>query len=434
MSVEAPQMRHRHATSFKHKTETEMTKQKFAFILVLILFVTGIVTSIGPNAFARPEYAAQYRTTNCLACHYNAWGGGPRNIDGKYFGSRYSSWPSPLSQQSWVGADVRSVSYYPKGGTKSRQGTALMTSTASVAAPIKKDEDGSQLTAIAAYSLGVVNVGAREIFVSWHSAPVAERPTAVQFGRFNAPFGLSTDEHRTYTKLLTRTEIFDYEYGGSISGDPLESLHYDFALTNGLQSGGNFNANSPAAEDATSAAFANLRWSPVAAPLFLGLSAGYHDRLSPNKDPYAVAGYVVLSLDRATGNRVMGSVLGEAVYAEHWADADINPNIGRYFIPPGDATYTSAIKNVPALAYVTQLNLNVKKNLVAQYKLDSITFDPKYSGDRYLRHGFGVKYFFDSNIIITTRYEIADVGRPEFKDKLAYAAQDAFWAMFQLWL
>lgn len=396
----------------------------FASLMVLGLFLTA-------KAFARPEYALQYRMVTCNSCHASPFGGGPRNVAGKMFASRFSS-PSPLSQQSWVAADVRGISYYPKGGTKSRQGSALMTSTVSTIVPVKTNEDGSTLTAVGSYSLGVVQQGPRDLYVQWVTPASEQGQKVIQFGRMNAPFGLITDEHRTYTRLLTKTGIFDYEYGGSISGD-FQSVHWDFALTNGLTTGGEFNANSPAQEDATAAAFLNLRWMPEW-PIMLGASVGYHDRMPQHRDPYAIAAYTGLVLDTLTNNILNGSIFFEGVYAENWSNSSLNNNINRYFISQADTTYTEAVRFAPALAWNAQMNINFLTTWVAQYKLDSLTFDPKYVGDRYLRHGVGVKKFIDSNIVAFARYEFADVGRADVKDTNVYAAQDAFWMMLQLWL
>lgn len=402
------------------------------YVFTLFALIIGGLTSL--SAEARMEYALKHQTSTCMGCHVSPFGGGPRNIDGKMYGSRHSSWPSQLSQQSWVSADVRSMAYYPKNGTSTRQGLALMTSTASVALPVKEDPLGSKLMAVGAYSFGVVLTGPREIYGQWQSAPLVERPFIIQFGRFNAPFGLLTDEHRTFTRLLTKTGIFDYEMGASVSGDFPGQVHWDLAFTNGLASGGNFNSNSPANEDSTQAGFANLRWMPPFLPIVLGGSAGYHDRLPQYRDPFALAVYGGVSLDRLTGNLVGGSILAEGVYAEHWSDADLNGNIGRYFISSSDTVYTDAVRNAPTVAWNVLFNLDLADSFVAQYKLESLTFDPSYSGDRYLRHGLGLKGYIDSNIITQLRYEWADIGQADVKNTNVYAAQDAFWLLVQLWL
>lgn len=384
------------------------------------------------SAQARVEYALQHHITSCTACHVSALGGGVRYVDGKLYGSRFGT-PGAFSKQDLVSADVRALAFYPSGGTSARQGTALMTSSAGLNVPVQKEDDGSELRAVGVYSFGVLLQGAREIYALWQSGPREETPYYVQFGRFNAPFGMPTDEHLTYTKLLTRSGIFDYEFGGVVSKDFGAGLHYDFALTNGQETGGDLNSNSPSSVDSTGAAFLNLRWMPDSIPMLFGTSAEYQYRLEAHK-PYAVAAYLALSLDRATGNWLKGSVLAEGVYGEQWGDPNWNPNISRYFVAQSNTDYLNYISGVPAVAWYAQANINVMPRLVLQYKIDSLTFNPRFSGDRYLRNGFGFKYYLGSNIIIMSRYDLADAGRPDVKGSNIYAAENAFWTMFELWL
>jgi hypothetical protein len=399
-----------------------------SFFLILVLMVC-----VPRLARARMEYALEHHIVSCTACHVSPLGAGLRNVDGKLFGSRFDM-PGEWSRQDLWSVDARAISYYPQGGTNSRQGTALMMASGGVNIPVQKKQNGSELRFAANYSVGVVLEGPRDIYGMWQSGPIEESPYYVQIGRINAPFGILTDEHRTFTKLLTRTEIFDFEFGGLLSKD-IQNFHYDFAVSNGAQTGGQFNSNTPASGDATSAGFLNARWMPSSVPIVIGVSGDYQNRILLNRNPYAVATYFGISLDRMTKNSISGSLLAEAVYAEHFADPIVNPsNINRYFVPQSDTSYLATIADAPAIAWTTQLNLNLFTRWVAQYKLESLTFNPQYSGDRYLRHGVGFKYYADSNIIIMSRYEFADVGRPEIKGQNVYAAENAYWAMLQLWL
>ncbi len=399
-------------------------------IKYLVLFWLLLITSL---ADARMEYALQHHITSCTACHASPLGGGPRNIDGKLYGSRFDV-PSEWSHQDQVSADVRAISYYPSGGTTSKQGTALMTSTVAANLPVIKRPDSSEIRLVAAYSLGAVYEGPREIYGMWQSKVKEESPYYVLIGRINAPFGILTDEHRTFTKLLTLTEIFDYEMGGLVSKD-FGNFHFDFATTNGEQTGGQFNSSTSTSQDSTSAGFLNVRWMPSRIPILVGASADYQSRLILKKNPYALAAYFGLSLDRATNNWMSGSILAEGVYAEHFADPLVNSkNITAYFVPQSDTSYLAIIGDAPAIAWNVQFNLNIFTRWVAQYKLESLTFNPAYNGDRYFRQGMGFKYFADSNIILMARYELADVGRSEISGQNVFAAQNAFWLMAELWL
>lgn len=383
------------------------------------------------KADAFPEYAVQSRAVSCTSCHVSPFGGGPRNLTGKLYGAHGYD-PSGWQLQDKFSADARAILYEPKDRATTRHGAALMEVSPSANLPIKTFKDGSETRVVAVYSLGVVAQGPRDIYGQWLSHPTSESPTIVQLGRFNVPFGLMTDEHRTFTRMLTRTEIYDYEFGTSISNDIWNEVHYDFALSNGLESGGQFSQSSIAAPDTTVGGFANVRWTPASLPLLLGLSGAYHSRLNPNPSPYGISLYSVLSLDHATLSTVSGSISGEVVYSEHWADSNINPNIVRFFIPEGDLGYLNGVRSQPAWAWSSLLNINLSRVWVAQYKLDGLSFDPEFGGDRYLRHGFGVKYFVEANFIAMARYELADVGRPEIKTSNILAAQDAVWGLLQV--
>lgn len=394
--------------------------------------IFGLILS-SYQAQARIEYALTNRIVTCTACHVSPFGGGPRYLDGKLFGSRKDE-PSKLSFQDKWSLDARLISYYPEGGNESRQGTALMTTSVGANIPIKKNANGGEQRFVGVYSLGVVQQGPRDIYGQWMSKARTENPVYVQVGRFNIPFGLLTDEHRTYTKLLTRTEIFDYEIGASFSGDIKGGLHYDFAVTNGFQSGGTFNANTSAKPDATSATFGNVRWMPSFLPLLIGLSAGEHQRLPQYSRPVAVTAYAALSLDRLTKNYLSGSIMAEVVQARHWSDPAINPNINRYFIPAAYTAYVETVDREAAQAWLAQMDINLTNRLVFQYKYDRLTFVPRYTRDRFERNGVGLKYFVDANLTFWTRYEYASVGRSEIIGSNVFSEVNAFWAMMQLTL
>ncbi len=408
-------------------------KFKAENINILTRITLAIAILLPVASHARLEYALEHRITSCTGCHASPFGGGPKNVDGKMYASRFDE-PSPWSKQEMVSLDVRAISYYPKSGTASRQGTALMATSAFVDVPIKTDSTGRELRFVGGYNFGMNVPGARDIYGQWRSGPKVDNPAYIQIGRINVPFGILTDEHRTFTRLLTRTGIFDYEFGASFSKNWGDGIHYDLAVTNGGRSGGAFVDNSSVTPDATTGYIANVRWMPSFLPLLVGASGEYEDRLTPNPTPNSIGGYFALSLDRLTHNRFLGSVIGEAVSARHFSDVG-NPNIARYFIPgAGDAGFVSQISNETAFAWYTQVNWNFAPRWVGQYRFERIVFDQNYSGDRFVRHEYSLKYFADSNISLLARYELADVGRAEIKGTNTPMAEDAFWLMAQLWL
>lgn len=398
-------------------------------LLLLSLFALASVQ----NAQARVEYALQNHIVSCNACHVSPFGGGPRKVDGKLYGSRLDT-PGAYSYQDLVSADIRAIAYYPERGTQSTQGTALMTSSVWGNVQVNKFQGGSDLRVVAGYSLGIVQQGARDIYAMWESGPVEDDSTYVQFGRINVPFGMLTDEHRTFIKQITNTEIYDYEMGAAISKDHKGGFHTDFVLANGERTGGAFNNNSPASPDTTAAGIFNARWMPSFLPILVGGSVDYQSRRSPNKSPYAFDGYAALSLDRLTRETVSGSLLIEGMYGNHWlSDESLNPNLGLYFVPSADSSYYSLIQNGRQVAGYAQLNINLGRRWVAQYKIDYLALNTDFMADRFIRNGFGFKYYMNSNIILMTRYELAGVGASDIAGTNVLAAENAFWIMGQIW-
>ena len=93
-----------------------------------LVFVFGIIvwTQI---ASAKPEYAVK-QNVNCTACHINAWGGGPRNVYGKIFGSKNFP-PAKTSLQDTYAASLRGIAYYPRASSTTQNGLAFMEASAS---------------------------------------------------------------------------------------------------------------------------------------------------------------------------------------------------------------------------------------------------------------------------------------------------------------
>lgn len=402
------------------------------FIFVATIVFAGVLSG-AQIAQARVEYALQNHIVSCNACHVSPFGGGPKNVNGKLYGSRLDQ-PGAYSYQDLISADLRAIAYYPERGTQSTQGTALMTSSVWGNVQVNKFSGGSDLRVVAGYSLGVVDSGPRDIYAMWESGPVEDDSTYIQFGRINVPFGMLTDEHRTYIKLLTNTEIFDYEMGAAISKDHKGGFHTDFVLANGERTGGAFNNNTPSTADMTAAGIFNARWMPSFLPLLVGTSVDYQSRRTPYKSPYAFDAYVALSLDRLSSQLLSGSILFEGMYGNHWlSDESLNPNLSLYFVPSANSSYYSLIQNGRQIAAYTQLNLNLSRRWVAQYKIDYLSLNTDFMADRFLRNGFGLKYYMNSNIILMSRYEFASVGRADISGSNVLAAENAFWIMGQIW-
>ena len=248
---------------------------KLFLVLILVLNATP--------AFARPEYALKTKQ-NCTACHVNPWGGGPKTVYGKFYGSKDYK-PLETSTTDLFSADMRAIAYYPSGPSKTTNGIALMEVAPSANVPLTKSDADSDFRAVATYNFSPLQSGAREAYIRWQPNSQDDHAlmSHVMFGRFNSPFGLLTDEHRTYTRLQTNMTLNNYEMGVAFSGNILDSLHYDLAFCNDFQNGGGAFTNG----DISYGEVLNLRWNPSSLPFFLGASQNYQHSLI-FAQPYAL--------------------------------------------------------------------------------------------------------------------------------------------------
>src|SRR5580704_13890922 len=92
--------------------------------------IVGIVLLFSASAFAKPEYAVK-QNVSCITCHLSPWGGGPRNLYGKVYGSRDFG-IGRYSNQDLFSGSLRGISYYPTGASRSSNGTALMEASGAV--------------------------------------------------------------------------------------------------------------------------------------------------------------------------------------------------------------------------------------------------------------------------------------------------------------
>jgi len=103
---------------------------------LIFLFMNLIQPS---PAKARPEYAVGQKL-NCTACHTTAWGGGPRILLGKVFGS-HGHPPVKTSTSDLYYGDLRLPAFYPtKNLTQRSKVLVLMQAAASVNIPLIQGE------------------------------------------------------------------------------------------------------------------------------------------------------------------------------------------------------------------------------------------------------------------------------------------------------
>ncbi len=171
--------------------------------LMLAAIAATVVT---PSILAKPQYAVRTKQISCTACHYSPSGGGPRRFFGKGYGS-HGLGTGVYNNTELVTADIRAISMYmTKKTSKNANGSGIMSTTIGAGVPIIKNEDGSQFHAVINYEAGGFGPnGAKETYVRYEAgSEVGFKPQHITVGKFLIPFGLLTDEHRTYTKKQTR--------------------------------------------------------------------------------------------------------------------------------------------------------------------------------------------------------------------------------------
>lgn len=382
---------------------------------------------VNQKAVARPEYAAENLYVSCNICHVNPMGGGLRNSNGKIFGSRDMEL-SPFSKNEWFQIDFRAP--FQRATTSRNEetkGIAVMNTLVAAHLPILKDSEDQETTGfVVSNSFGVLDNGLHEAYALIRIG----RPQLL-IGRFYVPFGLATDEHRTYTRLQTRTTVKDFETGLAVSGDLTSSFHYDFSVTSGLDN--DASGNAIAATDSPYGLAGNLRWKPFLQPHFFGLSYLVHGTTLVPSPIEATSINFVTATNQMTNNKFKGSVLFEFVSSKGFNNNLLNSNIS-YFIPATDP-WKDSVASSRAQGLNFGLNWSLTTRLIFQFKLEQFTPDVDYSGDKFTRTGCGLKYFFNSNMNLLARFEKSTASRPGLTEAgTVSAVKDYFYAIFHLWI
>lgn len=328
-------------------------------------------------------------------------------------------------KQELLNADLRSIYYKPKSHKELRGGLAWMAGVlAANALVVEKNEASPEIRAVAGFNLAPTAV-TPDIFLRAKFRDDTEAgifPQYILYGRFHAPFGLLTDEHRTYTKIQTQNSWHqNLETGALFSANPIESIHYDLALVNGEKSSATFTQ-----DGATRwGKIVNVRWLPASLPFMLGGSFSRHSRGESEPQPQAQAFYALLSMDRLTKQRIPVYALFEFVRAKR-----MNTLISNF----ATDAYQTATQKADSQGMWAMLGINVHRHVELQYKFDRLILDRSFAADAFDRHGVGIKARIGPNLISMFRWERAKPHR-----SLEYLApktggQSAIWALLQLGL
>jgi hypothetical protein len=370
-------------------------------------------------AFAYPEYAVRYNMISCNACHVSPTGGGPRNINGKLFGA-YGYKMNPFLIQKYVSADFRALFYYPQRPSPSRDGMGVM--SGSIAGHVAVDE-AERIELVFEHNLAGFSAGNyRDTYALFRFVDEGKRGwlDSILVGRFRAPFGIVTDEHRTYTRLQTGSRWFDFDTGIMASGSPSDQFHYDLALVNGEKEIGN-SLNAGQAD--RFGGLIHLRWMPGA--LLFGVSGNYYDQHSPTPSPKAVSLYSIFSLGRWTDDRIPAVLHVEYTRARGW-----NSLLAQGFT--NDSSYADSIRYSGSEGWLVLAEYYLTRHFVLIYKYDFLKPDQDFPADFYDRHGIGFRWYIGPNTSVQARTEFARATQPSESGSTAIGGQSATFGILQI--
>tara|TARA_B100001248_G_scaffold259792_1_gene246541 strand:+ start:3960 stop:5162 length:1203 start_codon:yes stop_codon:yes gene_type:complete len=369
-------------------------------------------------SWARPQYATRHRINNCMACHYQPTGGGPKNPDGKRYQSRWLK-INPLLIQDYVSADFRTLFYRPEKQKTAAGGSGVM--AGSVAGHASLD-DKQQVHLVIEHNVAGFSSGQlRDTYAQYRLGNFgqAKNLDTIMAGRFRVPFGMVSDEHRTYTDIQSGSQWFTFETGMMFSGNPSYKLHWDFAAINGLNNTGQ------SLRDGGSELWGsviNLRWMPSF--FFVGASGRLNDT-EEDYPSYALALYTQISVDGITQGRLPLALSIEGVRARGF-----NSNLARGYVSSN--TYAQSLERSTSEGLLTRIEYTLNPYWVLVYKFDRLLPDQDYPSDYYERHGFGFRWHFAPASQIIFRNEWATATHPSESAKTGTLAQDATFLILEV--
>lgn len=376
--------------------------------IILGGFIFLVVVSV---VEATPDYAIRFNNTSCTACHYSPVGGGPLKRDGKLFRGRWFQ-TSPYKIQDYLSADFRTLAYFPEKAHTAKGGMGVMAGAVAVHIPLSEKKD--TFLVIENNVAGFAAAPLRDTYLLYNFAKEGKHRWAESLlvGRFRAPFGIMTDEHRTYTRFQTGTRWYDFETGVLFSGTPSTKFHYDVALVNGKNfSGQTLNPG----QSEQWGQILNLRYMPSF--YLLGASASNY-QVTQAPDSHAWSLYSVISLAR------LNNLIFPATLKLEYSQAQgFNSILNQGLV--SDPNYVAAVENSTSQAILARVDWLLTNKLTLTYKFDWFTPDMDFPDDMYDRHGLGLRWYITANTNLLVRTELARATQPSENTKTGQLAQNA---------
>jgi hypothetical protein len=375
------------------------------------------------TAFARPEYAIRQKA-NCTSCHVLPMGAGPRLMSGKYFGSR-SFPPADTSANEYFYGDFRAEYYRPKQDPQDKKnGLGLMVASVSAHVPIKSGT-AYDTKYLGTFDMGAQPIGSREQTFLWIKKESSSLlPNQILFGKFYLPFGIVSDEHRTYVRMQNSTSFRDYDFGLLLGWDFWEASHVDLTITNGFAKAGAFTD-----QDETNAVNANLRINPPG-PAMVGVSHMIVESVKRTVQPAtSSAMYFGFDFSNLTKNWLQLTVLGEWQQSKGFNESNMQ---AAFFST--NSTFMDSVKSATSDGKLITLRWDLVDNFALTYKYDSLAFDKEFPGDRYDRTGYGFIWQFESNFQLIGRHEKPKNDRADLANENSRATQEVFFLMLRGWI
>ncbi len=380
-----------------------------------------VIALLVQKSHALPVYAAKHRITQCTACHISPYGGGLPNLNGKYYGARGYDRAAPTETDKLY-ADWRFLYFKAQHPKINRDGSGIMEAVVGGQVPLSTPSKNSELKLVANHSFTGF-ASSRDTYLQFQTSnPLKDHiVNFIQVGRLQPPFGFRTDEHRTYTRMISQTSWNDFVVGLGFSGDPFEPLHYDLVVING-ESGPSPDmlANEKSGKWGS---ILNFRWtSPTnKMPIVFGTSVYYANR-AIGKQGWADSAYLIFALNRWIKVPLVLS-------AEFTESTNLNNNNSDLTSMVG-ATYLTAVADSKAFSYLIQLDWDLSSKWVVTYKMDQMTLDRHFPADYFVRHGIGFRYYWGPNVYVSSRFEIAKATPPS-ESPGKNGADDAFWTLIR---